>query len=73
MASDAIDAATRHAGLTPGASHPAAILGAPPESNARLEANILAGKPLDSGDAREITRLVREEIARIKSAVPNRR
>lgn len=63
MASDAIDAATRHASLAPGVAHPAALLSAPPAGNARLEANILAGTRLDSGDENEVIRMVREEMA----------
>jgi len=63
MASEAVDAASRHASLVPGAAHPAAVLGAPPAANARLEANILAGARADSTDENEIIRMVREEMA----------
>jgi glycerol-3-phosphate dehydrogenase len=63
MAHDAIDAATRAGSLVPGASHPPAVLSAPPENNAHLEARILDGTPLAAEDFAEITRLARDEMA----------
>jgi glycerol-3-phosphate dehydrogenase len=62
MARDAIAAAAREARLAPRSGAPT-VLTAPPGSNARLEANILAATPLSSDDALEITRLAREEMA----------
>lgn len=73
MAADAIDAATREGSLSAGASHPPANLSAPPESNARLEADILAGTPLTPGAIGEIERLAREEMARTVEDVLARR
>lgn len=72
MAHDAIDAAAREGGLA-ASLQPPAHLGAPPESNGRLEATILAGLPLDAADAREITRLARDEMARSVEDVLARR
>jgi glycerol-3-phosphate dehydrogenase len=62
MASDAIGAAALEGRLS-GMPHPVAGLGVPPESNAKLEAALLARQPLTPEDAREITRLVCEEMA----------
>ena len=63
MAGDAIDAAARAGALAPGASHPAAVLSAPPAPNVVLEARVLDGAALTPDDTAEITRLVREEMA----------
>lgn len=73
MARDAIDAAGREGRIAENRSHPEATLAGPPESNARLEANVLDGRSLTSDDAREITRLVREEMARTVEDVLARR
>jgi glycerol-3-phosphate dehydrogenase len=72
MANDAIAAAALEGRLS-GMPHPAAELGAPPESNVKLEAALLARQPLTPEDAREITRLVREEMARSVEDVLARR
>ena len=73
MATDAIDTCVRETGLISRRHAGAAVLGAPPEANARLEAHVLAGTPLDAGDAVEITRLAREEMARTIEDVLARR
>lgn len=73
MAKDAIDAAGREGRIAEHASHPEATLAGPPESNSRLEANLLDGNSLTPGDAREVTRLVREEMARTVEDVLARR
>jgi len=73
MAKDAIDAAGREGGIAEHPAHPEAILAGPPESNRRLEANLLGGNSLTPGDAREVTRLVREEMARTVEDVLARR
>lgn len=73
MAKDAIDAAGREGRIAEHPTHPEATLAGPPESNSRLEASFLEGKPLTPGDAREITRLVREEMARSVEDVLARR
>jgi glycerol-3-phosphate dehydrogenase len=62
MASDAVRAAAREAGLTPrDATLPE--LAAPPASNARLETHLLSGSGLDNEDALEIQRIARDEMA----------
>lgn len=73
MAADAIDAAVRAGALNAGAAHPPASLTAPPESNARLESEVLSGAPLTSGSIGEIERLTREEMARTVEDVLARR
>jgi len=73
MANDAMDAAGREGRIAERAAHPAAVLNGPPETNATLEANLLAGNPLSVADAREITRLAREEMARTVEDVLARR
>ncbi len=73
MAQEAIDAAGREGGIAEHPSRPEATLAGPPASNARLEASVLAGTPLTPDDAREITRLVREEMARTIEDVLARR
>jgi glycerol-3-phosphate dehydrogenase len=72
MAADAIAAAATEGGLS-GTPHPAAVLGAPPESNARLEAALVARHALTPEHAQEITRLAREEMARTVEDVLARR
>jgi glycerol-3-phosphate dehydrogenase len=72
MANDAIGKAAVEGALS-GMPHPSAVLGAPPGSNAKLEAALLARQPLTPDDAREITRLVREEMARTVEDVLARR
>lgn len=62
MARDAIAAAVRDAKLMP-RSVTLPALTAPADSNALLEASILAGRALSSDDALEIARLAREEMA----------
>jgi glycerol-3-phosphate dehydrogenase len=73
MASDAIDAAAREGGLGAGIARPPAVLAGPPEGNARLEAEVLAGAPLTPDGVREIERLAREEMARTVEDVLARR
>lgn len=73
MANDAIDAAGREGRIAEHPAHPPALLGAPPETNKMLEANLLAGNLLSTADAREITRLAREEMARTVEDVLARR
>ena len=63
MARDAIDAAVRAGALTPQRGPGNAPLAAPPASNARLEARVLAGSPLTEEDGLEVARLAREEMA----------
>jgi glycerol-3-phosphate dehydrogenase len=74
MARDAIGACVREARL-PARGRTAAVpkLEAPPESNALLEAGILAGRPLGAGNLDEIARLAREEMARTVEDVLARR
>jgi len=73
MAKDAMDAAGREGRIAEHPMHPEATLAGPPESNRTLEANLLAGNLLTPGDAREVTRLVREEMARTVEDVLARR
>jgi len=68
-----MDAAGREGRIAERAAHPVAVLNGPPETNATLEANLLAGNPLSVADAREITRLAREEMARTVEDVLARR
>lgn len=73
MARDAIDAAGREGRIADRPAHPEATLGGPPQTNLRLEANVLDGRSLTPDDAREVTRLVREEMARTVEDVLARR
>ena len=73
MAGDAIDAAVREGGLAAGTAHSPAVLTGPPESNARLEAEMLSGAPLTPDGVREIERMAREEMARTVEDVLARR
>lgn len=63
MASEALDAAMHEGALAVRPLLAPVALASPPAGNARLEASLLAGDPLTSDGANEVTRMVHEEMA----------